>query len=29
MEPVSRFSSADGKKVVTVYARQDGLYEFR
>jgi hypothetical protein len=29
MEPVARFSSADGKKVVTVYARQDGLYEFR
>jgi hypothetical protein len=29
MEPVSKFSSADGRTVVTVHKRTDGLYEFR
>jgi hypothetical protein len=29
MEPVAKFSSADGRTVVTVHKRADGLYEFR
>ena len=29
MEPVGKFSSADGRKVVTLHRRDDGLYQFR
>ena len=29
MEPIARFSSADGRRVVTVHLRADGLYQFR
>ena len=29
MEPVGKFTSADGRTVVTLYRRGDGLYQFR
>lgn len=29
MEPVAKFASPDGTRIVTVYRRPDGLYEYR